>query len=78
MLIMAPLPLALAGGTVVFIAILIVIGLAIAYGIYTRTGSGVGQHPWRRGAGSDAPGAEGPDEYAEEDEERVPFDHGTR
>ena len=54
---------ALAGGTWIFMAVIIVFGLAVVYGIYTRRGSGVDEHPYRHVYGG-APGAAVPSEGA--------------
>lgn len=50
--------LALAGGSFIFLGFIILFLLAIVWGYFTRTGSGINQRPHD---GSDgAPGAEGP------------------
>lgn len=41
-----PLVLALAGGSFIFLAFVIVLILAVAYGYYSRRGSGIDQHGW--------------------------------
>ncbi len=41
------IPFALAGGSLIFIAVVVVLFLAVAYGYYTRTGSGISQTPYR-------------------------------
>lgn len=49
---------AFAPGSLIFLAVIIVFLLAVVYGFWTRTGSGINQRPHD---GSDgAPGAEGP------------------
>lgn len=68
---------ALAGGSFAFVAILVVIFLAVAFGFYTRQGSGIDEHP---SDGLDgAPGAEGRSEVSGKDQgEGSAFDtHGT-
>ena len=49
--------LALAAGSMVFLAFVLLFLLAVVYGFYTRTGSGINQRP-TDGRGQ-APGAEG-------------------
>jgi hypothetical protein len=54
------IPLALAGGTWIFVAVVVALFFIVAYSYYTRTGSGISQTPYRR---PDAP-AESPSELA--------------
>jgi hypothetical protein len=54
------IPIAVAGGTWIFVAFLVVLFFAFAFGYYTRSGSGISQRPFRR---PDAPG-ESPSELA--------------
>ena len=54
------IPLALAGGTWIFVAVLVALFFIVAYSYYTRTGSGISQTPYRR---PDAP-PESPSELA--------------
>ena len=49
----------LLGGWEIFAAFIIVMLVGLTHGLYTRTGSGINFHPYRR-AGSNAPGAYGP------------------
>ena len=42
------IPLALASGGVIFIAVVVALFFAVVYGYYTRTGSGISQTPYRR------------------------------
>jgi protein-disulfide isomerase len=53
-------PLALAGGTLIFAAFVVVLFFVLVYGYYTRRGSGISQTPYRR---PDAP-PEAPSELA--------------
>lgn len=39
---------ALAGGSLIFVAVVVALFFAVAYGYYTRTGSGISQTPYRR------------------------------
>lgn len=68
------MPLAVAPGAYVFLAvvILIVIGVVLAY---SRRGSGIDEHPID--GRSSAPGAGGPTEF-ESSEEELPGNAGTR
>ena len=52
-----PMVLALAGGSLIFVVFLVVLFFAIAYGYYTKAGSGISQRP-SDGRGQ-APGADG-------------------
>jgi hypothetical protein len=70
--------LALAGGSLVFLAFVIVFGLAIAFGYYTRRGSGINQRP-SDGRG-EAPGADGASSITTtrgDGDERTVGTHGT-
>lgn len=42
------IPLALAGGTWIFVAVVVALFFIVAYSYYTRTGSGISQTPYRR------------------------------
>ena len=42
------IPLALAGGTWIFVAVLVALFVVLVYSYYTRTGSGISQRPYRR------------------------------
>ncbi len=46
----------LAGGTIIFVLFAVVYFLVITYGLYTRTGSAINQHPYNNPYG-DTPGA---------------------
>jgi hypothetical protein len=39
--------MALAGGALIFLAFVVVFAIAVGYSLYSRTGSGISQHPWR-------------------------------
>jgi protein-disulfide isomerase len=41
-------PFALAGGSLIFIAVVVALFFAVVYGYYTRRGSGISQTPYRR------------------------------
>ena len=73
----APLS-ALANGSFIFVAVVVVIFFAVAFGFYTRRGSGIDEHP---SDGLDgAPGAQGRSEVSGKDQgESSALDtHGTR
>jgi hypothetical protein len=36
----------LAGGSLIFLAFILLYTLAVTYSLYTRTGSGINQRPW--------------------------------
>jgi hypothetical protein len=36
----------LAGGSLIFLAFVVLYTLAVTYSLYTRTGSGINQRPW--------------------------------
>lgn len=46
-----PLPLALAGGSWIFLIFVVVLLIAVVFGYYTRSGSGISQTPYRRADG---------------------------
>jgi protein-disulfide isomerase len=45
------IPLALAGGTWIFVAVVVALFFILVFGYYTRTGSGISQTPYRRPGG---------------------------
>lgn len=74
-----PVVLALADGSLILVVFLVVLFLAIAYGYYTKTGSGISQRP-SDGRGQ-APGAEGASSITTTDDdgdERTVGTHGTQ
>jgi hypothetical protein len=42
----------LAGGAWIFLAFVVLFTIAVTYSLYTRTGSGINQRPWRDGVSS--------------------------
>lgn len=71
--------LALAGGSLIFLAFLIVFFFALVFSYYTKTGSGINQRP-SDGRG-EAPGAEGASSITTTEgdgDERTVGTHGTR
>lgn len=74
-----PTVLALAGGSLMLVVFLVVLFFAIAYGYYTKAGSGISQRP-SDGRGQ-APGADGPSSITTTEgdgDERTVGTHGTR
>jgi hypothetical protein len=71
-------PLALAGGSFVFLAVILLLLVGLIYGFFTRSGSGIDSHPTDSRGGS--PGAVGPTEASGHDagESHVFSDHGVR
>lgn len=69
---------ALAGGSFVFLAIVVLILAGVVFGFYTRRGSGIDEHPSDGSEG--APGAQGRSEVSGKDQgDGSAFDtHGTR
>jgi hypothetical protein len=79
------LVIALAGGSLIFVVVVVAILFAIAFSYYSRRGRDINAHP--HGGGDEAPGASGPSEVggrgripedpAHPDEGRIPT-HGTK
>jgi hypothetical protein len=42
----------ISGGAFVFLAIVVVFAIAVGYSLYTLTGSGISQRPWRNSTSS--------------------------
>ena len=70
------LAIALAGGTWLFGAFVVLFFFAVAHGYYSRSGSAINQRPYNNGGG-DAPGAEIPSTIGR-DIDRRDFSRGTR
>jgi len=66
----AALPLAFAGGSFIFLAVIVVIFFAVAYGYFTKRGSGINTRSWdgESSGGTRAPGAKGPESVTGKDE----------
>jgi hypothetical protein len=72
------LPIALAGGSWLFLGFLVLMFFAIAYGYFTERGSGISARPYGKIYGG-APGAFGPGSASGKDSrERVDWSRGTR
>ena len=69
---------AVIGGSWIFLGVILLILAGVVYGLYTRSGSGIDEHPLD--ARQEAPGAKGQSEIAGSDQgEGSAFDtHGTR
>jgi hypothetical protein len=71
-------PLALVGGSGIFLGFILVFFAAIVYSLYTARGSGITQRPYGK-IYSGAPGAIGASNISGHDErERVSWTRGTR
>lgn len=66
-----------ANGWEVFAAFIVVMLVAITHGVYSRSGNGIGFHPYRRW-GSDAPGAYRPSQISGRDGIVNTTSRGTR
>ena len=71
-----PIAFALAGGSWVFLAFVVLLFLAVSHGYYSRSGSAINQRPYNN-AGGDAPGAEIPSTIGR-DVARRDYSRGTR
>lgn len=74
----SPLVFAAAGGSLIFLAVIVALFFAIAFGYYTRKGSGIDQHPTDGRGGS--PGADGESVMSTADDsvERTVGTRGTK
>lgn len=71
--------LALAGGSLIFVGFLIVLFFAVAYGYYTKKGSGINQRPTDgRGEAHGAKGASSITTTEGDGDERTIGTHGTK
>lgn len=67
----------LAGGTLIFVLFVVVYFVAVTYGLYTRSGSAINQHPYRDPYG-DAPGASRPSSLSHDERASIHSAPGTR
>jgi len=67
----------LAGGTLIFALFIVAYFLAVVHGLYTRSGSGINQHPYRDPYG-DAPGASRRSSYSHDERASIHSAPGTR
>ena len=68
----------MAPGVFIVVAIFVLVVLVLAYGLFTREGSGIEERPWDGSEG--APGAAGPDErrsHEETDRPALADDYGN-
>jgi hypothetical protein len=70
--------LELAGGVLIFMVFAIVFLLALVYALYTRTGSGIGQHPYRHVYGGAPAAARESRMTGSADREVMMWTRGTR
>ena len=78
---LSSVPLALAGGSFIFLSFIIITFFAVAYGYFTVKGSGINTRPWAADSdGGSAPGAEGQEEVSGKDqgEGSALSTHGTK
>jgi hypothetical protein len=72
------LAMVLAGGSWIFLGVVVATFFAVAYGYFTVTGSGITPRPYGKIYGG-APGAFGPGNVSgHDDREQVPWSRGTR
>jgi hypothetical protein len=67
----------IAGGSIIFGLFLLVYFVVIAYGLYSRRGSGINQHPYRNPYG-DAPGAARKSSLSHDERASIHYARGTR
>jgi hypothetical protein len=67
----------LAGGAAIFGLFLLVYFVVISFGLYSRRGSGINQHPYSNPYG-DAPGASRKSSLSHDDRASIHFARGTR
>jgi hypothetical protein len=67
----------LAGGSFIFLAVILVWMMSIIYGLYTRRGSGINQRSYSRRY-SDAPGAKIPSVLSHDESAATRYTRGTR
>ncbi len=70
----------MSGGVDIFLIFVVLLLVAVAYGFYSRRGSGINQHPGGPEGWDGAPGAAGPSRISagEDETEGLPDTHGTR
>jgi hypothetical protein len=67
----------LAGGSVIFLLFVVGYFVVVAYGLYTRAGSGINQHPYNNPYG-DAPGASRKSSLSHDERASIHSARGTR
>jgi hypothetical protein len=67
----------LAGGTVIFVLFAVGYFIVVSFGLYTRAGSGINQHPYRDPYG-DAPGAARKSSLSHDERASIWSARGTR
>ena len=67
----------LAGGSFIFLAVILVWMMSIIYGLYTRRGSGINQRSYSQRYG-DAPGAKIPSVLSHDESAATRYTRGTR
>ena len=74
---MTTIAFTLAGGSTIFGIFIVVFGLSVVYGLYTRTGSGINQRPYGN-VYSNAPGAKGASVLSHDESAARRYTRGTR
>jgi len=67
----------LAGGTVIFVLFVVLYFVVISYGLYTRAGSAINQHPYNNPYG-DTPGASRKSSLSHDERASIHSARGTR
>jgi hypothetical protein len=67
----------LAGGTIIFTLFVVLYFLVISFGLYTRSGSAINQHPYHNPYG-DAPGASRKSSLSHDERASIRSARGTR
>ncbi len=67
----------MAGGTIIFVLFAVVYFVVIAYGLYSRRGSAINQHPYNNPYGG-APGAAIPSSLSHDERASIHSAPGTR
>ena len=67
----------LAGGTLIFVLFAVLYFVAVAYGLYTRGGSAINQHPYNNPYG-DTPGASRRSSLSHDERASIHSARGTR
>ena len=67
----------LAGGTLIFVLFVVLYFVAVAYGLYTRGGSAINQHPYTNPYG-DTPGASRRSSLSHDERASIHSARGTR
>jgi hypothetical protein len=72
---MIPLALTFAEGSLIFVGLVVVTIIVLAFGLFSRRGSGISQHPY--GDIDHSSGPESPSEFTDVTEDVRDWDRGT-